>query len=225
MAHNLPDILIEGHQYFRDEFYPDTADILDDLLENGQDPWALVIGCSDSRVIPELVLGAEPGEFFVLRNIANTVPKFDPEAQRLSSFWAAVEYAILHLHVPHIIVLGHDDCGGVKSFMGQDTDDEAAHAHGDSFYLHSWVQFAEDAEAMAAKFTAIEDPLARLVRANVAIQLERLTAHPAVSKAVSAGELSLIGLVYDMQGGIEYFDAESDAFLPLPKGEEHHHEH
>lgn len=220
MQHDLPDILIEGYSYFRTEFYPDVAEQLETLLVEGQKPWALTIGCSDSRVIPELVLGAEPGEFFVVRNVANAVPNFDPAAKSSASFWAAVEFAILYLHVPHIIVLGHDDCQGIKMLANRSP---AAVPHDDAYFLHLWGDFMPQVEAKAATLAG-DDPMARLVRANVLVQLERLKAHPAVANALSAGELSLIGLVYDMRGGIEYFDADAEAFKPLPvEASEHHH--
>lgn len=221
MAHKLPETLIEGYQYFREEFYPDMAEILDALLEDGQSPWALTIGCSDSRVIPELVLGAEPGELLVVRNVANTVPDFDPETQAHASFWAAVEFAVVYLHVPHIIILGHDDCQGVQLLSGNTLNTDVPD---DVHFLHSLKKFMGQIEARAETLDG-DDPVGRLVRANVLVQMERLRAHPAVANGISAGTLSLIGLVYDMRGGIEYFDADAGKFVPLPLGESHEHHH
>ena len=110
----MTEALIRGHRKFRQEYANNEREFLKRLASKGQSPNALYIGCSDSRVVPELLTSSSPGEIFVLRNVANLVPVFDhPD----SSVGAAIEYAVGHLQVPHIIVCGHYECGGVKAAL------------------------------------------------------------------------------------------------------------
>ena len=103
--------LIDGYRKFRVKYKSDH-EVFDRLADEGQDPKVMWIGCSDSRVVPELITGADPGELFDLRNIANVVP---PAASAACATGAAVEYAVIHLGVDHIVVCGHTECGGIAA--------------------------------------------------------------------------------------------------------------
>src|SRR5947207_3590483 len=112
---SLPQRLLEGYEAFRTGRLPAEQSRYHELAERGQSPEIMVIGCCDSRVSPEVIFDARPGELFVVRNVANLVPPYTPDgAQRAVS--AALEYAVQALRVKHIVVLGHAQCGGIRAF-------------------------------------------------------------------------------------------------------------
>ncbi|MCC7541253.1 MAG: carbonic anhydrase, partial [Deltaproteobacteria bacterium] len=106
--------LLEGHRFFRTSYVAGERDFLHQLASVGQSPDALYVGCSDSRVVPELLTSSAPGALFVVRNVANLVPSL---THADASVGAALEYAIGHLHVPHVIVCGHLGCGGIGALL------------------------------------------------------------------------------------------------------------
>ncbi len=199
------DELLQGHRRFRRKALTQEREFLRRLASEGQSPDALVIGCADSRVVPELLTHASPGDLFVVRNIANLVP---PLAHLDASVGAAIEYAIGHLHVPHVIVCGHYGCGGVRAVMEQSP-------HLAEFpSLHEWLGLAKEAvhrvkhEDEAAWWRAA-------VEENVVEQLSHLTSFPLVAAAVEAGGLSLHGWVYDLHSlDLQVYNVETDTFLP-----------
>ncbi len=107
----MPDTFLVRSSPMRRDFFEGQKELLTKLAQEGQAPDALFIGCSDSRVAPERMLGAQPGDLFMLRNIANIIP---PYVQTEIGTVSVLEYAVLHLHVPHIIICGHTDCGGIR---------------------------------------------------------------------------------------------------------------
>jgi carbonic anhydrase len=113
---SFPQRLISGYQTFATQRLPTEQTRYRDLSERGQSPEVMVIGCCDSRVSPEVIFDAGPGELFVVRNVANLVPPYSPDGQ-LHGVSAALEFAVQVLRVKHIVVLGHAQCGGVKAFV------------------------------------------------------------------------------------------------------------
>ncbi|EDY83602.1 Carbonic anhydrase [Verrucomicrobiia bacterium DG1235] len=163
-------------------------------LADAQAPKVMWIGCADSRVPPERILGAEPGELFILRNVANIVP---PLAADEASVGSALHFAVEQLKVNHLVVCGHSDCGGVKALsqLGKAPMDRM---------LASWVEYAvsvlEDNEG-----TTMES----LTKANVIAQAERLLEYPCVLAAASSGQLSIHACYYDIRSGkVEQFNPE-----------------
>src|SRR6476619_652025 len=112
----LPKRLIEGYECFRSGRLPREQSRYHDLAENGQSPETMLIGCCDSRVSPDVIFDARPGELFVVRNVANLVPPFSPD-QAYHGVSAALEFAVQVLRVKHIVVLGHAQCGGIRAFV------------------------------------------------------------------------------------------------------------
>src|SRR5262249_24116040 len=111
----LPKSLIEGHRRFlRDKHAPERGRYAQ-LAELGQTPTAMVIACCDARADVSTIFDAEPGELFILRNVANLVPPYEPEAKHHGTS-AGIESAVQGLRVPHLIVLGHSHCGGVAAY-------------------------------------------------------------------------------------------------------------
>ena len=130
----FPKRLADGYQSFLDGRFPAERSRYQKLAETGQNPEILIIGCCDSRVAPELIFDAGPGEMFVVRNVANLVPPCDPDTE--SSYHgtsAAIEFAVNGLNVKHIVVLGHASCGGVRAFY----DDAKPLSRGD--FIRKWM--------------------------------------------------------------------------------------
>lgn len=195
---------LSGHRKFQREFVADERIFLEKLASEGQSPDALYIGCSDSRVVPELLTNSSPGALFVVRNIANLVPTFDDPD---SSVGAAIEYAVGHLEVPHIIVCGHYGCGGVKAAL-DGLDKIRA--------LPSLFEWLSDVRVAAESVDSALDPEPRWRRAveeSVIFQLGNLPSYPAVASALAAGKLHLHGWVYDMHTcALSVYDVEKDSF-------------
>ncbi|MFI3241074.1 MAG: carbonic anhydrase [Alphaproteobacteria bacterium] len=135
--------LIEGHKEFHQKYFVEQPDVYKKLLEDGQSPKTLVISCSDSRADPSIILNTEPGDIFVIRNVANIVPPYEDENIGYHSTSAAIEYAVLHLKIENIVVLGHSDCGGIKSLIKDQENDHT--------FIDNWLYIVEDAKKEAIK--------------------------------------------------------------------------
>lgn len=200
--------LLTGHTRYL-EHIGQEREFLSGLSGNQQQPSALFIGCSDSRVIPEVLTQARPGELFVVRNVANVVPGFDDEG---ASVGAALDFAIGVLGVRHVIVCGHYGCGGVLGAI--DGLEHLAHAPSLQGWLQSVVPAVHDARGLAPH--ADREALWRLaVERNVMHQLVRLTTYPVVADALTEDRLELHGWIYDLYSlGMLVFDSDTDGFLP-----------
>ncbi len=197
--------LLSGHARFRSEYFSGEADFLKQLAHEGQRPSALYIGCSDSRVIPELLTSSSPGELFVVRNIANVVPAMKHHD---ASVGAAIEYAIEVLKVPHVIICGHDGCGGVKAAL--DGVEKVAHMPS----LHEWLQEVVPAAATARKIAGKDDLLRTAVEENVLDSMEKLISFPAVERGLANGTISLHSWVFDLaEGALRVYDVKSEEFV------------
>jgi carbonic anhydrase len=198
--------LLVGHGRFRAEFAAQEREFLEGLAAQGQRPSALFIGCSDSRVIPELLTDAAPGELFVVRNVANRVPaRDDPD----TSIGAAIEYAVEQLGVREVVVCGHDRCGGVKAVF------DGLPGIGPDSELAVWLQGLLPAVVRARAFEP--DPqlqVRRAVEENVLDGLANLMTFPAIGPAVEAGHVRLHGWVYDLhEATLRVYDAAVDGFV------------
>lgn len=204
----MPEHLLHGYARFRKEYFANERLLLHRLATHGQRPSALFIGCSDSRVIPELLTSAAPGELFVVRNIANQVPALEhPDA----SVGAAIEFAVGILKVRHIIVCGHYGCGGVRATMdGRD----AVRALPS---LNEWLEGVEPAVARArAAELEGEAVLARAVEENVLLQINNLLSFSPVKAALDAQQVALHGWVYDLVSSrLLIYETEKDTFAPV----------
>lgn len=200
--------LLSGHARFRAEYFAHERDFLRQLATDGQRPSALYVGCSDSRIIPELLTTSSPGELFVVRNIANVVPTL-PHPD--SSVGAAIDYAVEVLEVPHIIVCGHDGCGGVKATL--DGIEKLKQLPS----LHEWlgciVPAAEAARKLVPGANATE-LLRTAVEENVLGSMEAMLSFPAVEQRVRSGAITLHGWVFDLAAGaLRVYDAKTEEFV------------
>ena len=198
--------LISGYRRFREKFESDH-EVFEKLAEEGQNPKVLWIGCSDSRVVPELITGADPGELFDVRNIANVVP---PASSAACAAGAAVEYAVIHLHVRHIVVCGHTECGGIKALEAPPQPDRQPH-------IDSWLELARPArDRVLSSDVAEEDRYLETIKANALLQCENLRSYTCVTEGERAGELSIHAWLYDLHTGrILAFDEGSGQWGPV----------
>jgi len=191
--------VLEGHRRFREKFESEN-EVFARLAEEGQNPKVLWIGCSDSRVVPELITGADPGELFNVRNIANVVPPASGEA---CSTGAAIEYAVLRLRVGHIVICGHTGCGGIKALEAPPSPVAEPHTAG-------WLEFAAPARRrVLARGVPPGEVYIETVKANVLLQCDNLRSHPCVREHEQAGDLSVHAWLYDLRSGVieEYREA------------------
>ena len=207
----FPQRLIDGYNAFAAGRLPQEQDRLRELAEVGQAPEVMVIGCCDSRVSPEVIFDARPGELFVVRNVGNLVPPYTPDgAQRAVS--AALEFAVQALKVKHIVVLGHAQCGGIRAFA----QEAAPLSPGD--FIGRWMSLIAPAAKMVGPrgdmpFT---DYLTRLEQASVVKTLDNLMTFPCVSILVERGRLALHAAYFGVATGeLSVFDRAGGKFLPL----------
>jgi carbonic anhydrase len=179
---------------------------LDDLARNGQAPSTLYIGCCDSRVVAEGLLGAAPGEVFVVRTVANVIP---PLGSSETSVAAAIEFAVQALKVRHMVVCGHTDCGGLAAV-------EKGVPQGDYRGLEQWIGYIREAKA-DIDGVDLNSPEGhrRLVERNVLRQLEHARTYPVVRNAEASGALMLHGWFFDLdERRVHVYEADEDRFVP-----------
>lgn len=200
--------LIEGYKRFLKDVFPKRRSQFH-LLAESQAPEWLFITCSDSRVVPDLVLGTGPGDLFITRNAGNVVPVCTADVDGVT---ATIEYAIEVLHVKHAILCGHSDCGAIKAALDRSSLDSLPHAR-------RWLSHVEGAFTCRQPLNPADGEnaeLASLIRGNVIAQLHNLHAHPSVARAVAAGALEVHGWYYDiLTGRIERYDERARRFAPL----------
>lgn len=201
------DKLIEGHRHFREDVFPLRKDQFH-LLAELQTPRWLFITCSDSRIVPDLILQTGPGDLFITRNAGNIIPVATVE----DGATATIEYAVEMLHVRHAIVCGHSDCGALKAALNRPDPERMPLAS-------RWLSHVEEAFTHRPPLNPADGEhveLASLIRGNVIAQLENLKRQPSVASAVQRGELGVHGWYYDiLSGTIEEYIADEGRFLPL----------
>ena len=205
----MPDELLARLRRFQDDAFPPHEARFRDLVEQGQHPSTLFIGCSDSRVVPYMLTGAGPGELFLVRNVAAFVPPWDGSAGHHGTS-AAIEFAVLTLGVRRIVVCGHSHCGGIRALYAE-PDPRAPN-------LAGWLALGREAVLPVA------DPgpevLRRTEQRAVVLQLERLMDYPMVREQVEAGRLTLHGWHYVIEDGeVHVFDLQRGGFVPASHAE------
>ena len=199
--------IIDGFLKFQRSVFPERAELFRSLA-NQQNPRALFISCSDSRLVPELVTQREPGDLFVIRNAGNIVPSYGPEPGGVT---ASVEYAVSVLKVNDIVICGHSDCGAMTAIAG-------CHCLDSMPAVSHWLRYADAAKAVVEKGTwnSEIDKVNAMVRENVIAQLNNIKTHPSVAVGLRDKALRLHGWVYDIETSqIKAYDADKGAFLPL----------
>lgn len=206
----MPKELIAGYKRFRDGYFKDNRARLE-ALAAGQAPRICLLSCCDSRVDPATVFDADPGDLFVIRNVANLVPPFEEEGL-FHGTSAALEFAVTGLDVEHIVVLGHAHCGGIRALMDREAGD------GNDTFIDRWMSISEPVRQalMRAPDTNYEDHYAACERHAVAHSLRNLMSYPWIKSRVEHGSLSLHGWHYDLAGGaLSILNPETEDFQPV----------
>ncbi|MFJ7203994.1 carbonic anhydrase [Streptomyces sp. NPDC098789] len=194
--------LAAGVAHFQQDVFPTKAGLFARLATTHR-PHTLFIGCSDARVVPELITQQEPGELFVIRTAGNLVPAYAPGDEGVG---ASIEYAVTALGVSSVVVCGHSACGAMTALAeGHDLTDLPAVArwlrHADASLARSARSARSARGAGGAGTDAAADRVGALIRDNVSAQLANLATHPSVARALAAGTLALHGWVYDIPTG------------------------
>src|SRR5471032_1890299 len=208
---DFPQRLIDGYNAFAAGRLQKEQDRFRELAEAGQTPQVMVIGCCDSRVSPEVIFDARPGELFVVRNVANIVPPYAPDGQA-HGVSAALEFGVAALKVQHIVVLGHAHCGGVKAFV----EDAEPLSPGD--FIGKWMSLmtpaAEKVGPRGAQSAA--EFLTRLEHANIVNSLDNLMTFPGLRKRIERGQVTLHGAYFGVASGdLSVLVRDSGKFEPI----------
>jgi len=200
----MPHQLVEGLRRFRREYFPLFREHYQRLVSEGQQPSTLFIGCADSRVVPDLLTSALPGDLFVVRNVGNFVPPFEPDAG-FHGTSAGIEFAVLVLGVKDIVVCGHSHCGAIRALykpLGHDAP-----------HITRWLELARPA-AVEAESNDVD--FRRTEMRSIVLQLERLLTFPMVRERVERGELCLHGWYYVIEEGrVLGLETDTGEFRPL----------
>jgi carbonic anhydrase len=202
--------LIDGYRRFRTTDYTRQHDRWAKLA-GGQEPKIMIIACSDSRVDPSTVFDTEPGQMFVVRNVANLVPHYEPDGGR-HGVSAALEFAVEHLKVHHIVVMGHAQCGGIKAALQPSSLREGS-------FIGRWMTLMDgprERVMMAYELDPGLDTQQALEFAAIRQSIENLRSFPFVAAAEAAGTMSLRGAYFGIADGmLQLLDAPSGKFLPV----------
>jgi carbonic anhydrase len=212
----FPERLVEGYRTFLAGRLREEQSRFRALAERGQSPEIMVIGCCDSRVSPEAIFDARPGELFVVRNVANLVPPYTPDGGQ-HGVSAALEFAVQALKVKHIVVLGHAQCGGVRAFV----EEGEPLSPGD--FIGQWMKLlAPAAETLGPRGEkeSLADYLHRLEQASLVKTLDNLKTFPCVRILVERGKLALHAAYFGVAtGALSIYDSESGTFRPVAAAE------
>jgi carbonic anhydrase len=205
--------LTDGYKVFRGGDFEARRDTYEDLVDQGQKPKVALIACSDSRVDPATVLQADPGDLFIVRNVANLVPPHEIEGNYHGTS-AALEFAVQHLNVEHVIVLGHAHCGGIRS-MFQEIE---AGTEG-NFFIQPWMSLVKSAylRVEGTMPDAPEEVKAKACeQAAVLVSLENLMTFPFIRELVGARKLRLHGWHIDIRScELQIYDPVGQVFQPV----------
>jgi len=196
------DKIRKGNTIFTDKF-KENKKLYHDLVENGQHPKVLWVGCSDSRVVPEFIVNADAGDLFVIRNIANIIPPKDADEICTSS---VLEYAVVHLNVEHIVICGHTGCGGINALIDGTPEDTK---------IHDWLKHACPANE-TAKSSGTDSLELETIKENIFLQVTNLMTFDYIVKKYKKDEIKIHKWLYDMNTGtISFFDDVNNDWFPL----------
>ena len=212
----LPGHLVEGYATFLSGRFPQEHESFRALAEKGQRPATMIVGCCDSRVSPEAIFDAKPGELFILRNVANLIPPYEPD-NHYHGASAALEYAVMALKVRHIVVLGHAQCGGVAAFAESLANPEVPPlSEGD--FIGRWIKLLRPAAERAGPPPKKIDRayVEKLEFESVKQGLANLRSFPMIRTLEARHFLKLHGALFGvMDGRLLAYDEENDRFVPV----------
>ncbi|MCB1520691.1 MAG: carbonic anhydrase [Hyphomicrobiaceae bacterium] len=194
----LPDHLVDRYRRFKFRHFTPNVDQYEELAAYGQHPDVMVVSCCDSRVDPETIFSAMPGELFVMRNVANLVPPFETDG-KFHGVSAALEFALLNLRVKHLVILGHANCGGVRAALEQ-----TAAKQTEDLFISKWMSMLTDARlTVLAKHqgSSSAERLRALEQEGIKTSLKNLRTFPCVDALEKKGRLALHGAYFDIATG------------------------
>jgi len=213
-ARPLPSYLVQRFHGWKATAYAENKVWYRRLADEGQRPRAMMISCCDSRVHVTSIFGADQGEFFIHRNIANLVPPHEPDGNQHGTS-AAVEYAVTALKVAHIIVMGHSKCGGVQGCLDM-CSGRAPQLEEKSSFVGRWMDILRPGYDRVKDITDEAAQIRALEKEAVMVSLENLMTFPFVAEAVKTGDLSLHGVWHDIgEGSVEQYIPSKGAFVPV----------
>ncbi len=213
-ARPLPSYLVQRYHGWKATTYSENRTWYRRLATEGQRPRAMVISCCDSRVHVTSIFGADQGEFFIHRNIANLVPPYEPDGDHHGTS-AAVEYAVTVLKVAHLIVLGHSQCGGVQGCIDM-CEGHAPQLEAKDSFVGRWMDILKPKYEHVSQVADTAEKARAFEKHAVRASLENLMTFPFIASAVEEGALTLHGLWTDIgEGGLEFLDPAADQFVKV----------
>ncbi|MCE8508624.1 carbonic anhydrase [Ruegeria pomeroyi] len=214
LARPLPNYLVQRYHGWKATTYAENQVWYRRLATEGQRPRAMVISCCDSRVHVTSIFGADQGEFFIHRNVANLVPPYLPDGDHHGTS-AAVEYAVTVLKVAHLIVLGHSQCGGVRGCLDM-CKGHAPQLEAKESFVGRWMDILKPKYDHVAQIEDEDEQVRQLEKHAVVASLENLMTFPFIASAVDEGSLSLHGLWTDIgEGGLQCYEPAEERFVPV----------
>jgi carbonic anhydrase len=203
-----PKFLIDRYKKWKSSEYLKNEVQLRKLASSGQSPSTMVISCCDSRIHATSIFGADEGEFFIHRNIANLVPIYSPDGENHGTS-AAIEYAIKELKVQHLIILGHKDCGGIKN---------GHHIHSNSAnpkyeFINKWLSILLPAYNKIQKDISEQKQISQLEQESIKVSINNLFSFPFIKNAIDENSLSIHGLIHDIgSGNLKFLNPVTEDF-------------
>ncbi len=207
--------LIAGFRRFREKYFVQADlenSVYHKLASSGQTPKTLLIGCSDSRVDPAILTGAEPGDLFVVRNVANLVPPCESSGVGFHGTSSALEFAVKTLKVENIIILGHRQCGGIQALMNNDIETTGS-------FMTQWMSIAQEARQaviLNSSHLSRETQCRLAEMESIRISLRNLHSFPFVQAAITERQMNVIGVYFDLEEGeLWEFDQATQKFRQI----------
>lgn len=208
------DNLIHGYEEFRKNYFGPNNYLFQQLVQSGQKPKVLVIGCSDSRVDPAIVTNCQPGDLFVIRNVANLVPPYENDSTTHHGISAALEFGITVLGIQEIIVFGHTQCGGINALISG----AGQSVRPDSF-VSRWMDLAQPAHELVLKHYAdatLDEKITFCEQYAITNSLKNLMSFPWIREGVKGGKIFLHGWYFNLSTGtIEAYNYKQKSFEEL----------
>ena len=204
----LPKFLIDRYKKWKSSEYLKNEVNLRNLASTGQSPSTMVISCCDSRIHVTSIFGADEGEFFIHRNIANLVPPYSPDGENHGTS-AAIEYAIKELKVQHLIILGHKDCGGIK--YGHKVHSDSANTNYE--FINKWLNLLLPAYSKIQKDVSEQEQIKQLELESIKTSINNLFSFPFIKKAIDENNLLIHGLIHDIgSGNLKFLNPVTENF-------------
>ncbi|MCK6599638.1 MAG: carbonic anhydrase [Bdellovibrionaceae bacterium] len=198
--------LLAGFKRFKEKYF-ETENSVYQKLSVGQSPKTLIIGCCDSRVDPAIISSASPGDIFVVRNVANLVPPYEIGGG-FHGVSAAIEFAVTSLKVENVLILGHRQCGGIRSLFSENRQDDS--------FISQWMKIAKEARVeVLNKFpdADLETQCKQCELESIKVSLKNLTTFPFIQKAQKERDLNILGIYFDLEEGkLWEFDEKDNEF-------------